>query len=135
MSTMTDRNRQAAAASLHPMALGAAIFAFVAGAFLIILWAWLVLTGEVPDYDMHPIAATLHVIAELLTGVALVAAGYALVTRKSWAHKAYLVGAGMLLYALVQAAGYYAENGPGSMVVVFVLLMVLAVFFTLRAEQ
>ena len=131
---MNDRNR-AAPASLHPMALGAAIFAFVAGGFLILLWAWLALTNSVPDYDLHPVATTLHVVAELLTGAALIVAGYALVTRKSWAHKAYLVGAGMLLYALVQAAGYYAENGPGGMVVVFVLLMVLAVFFTLRAEQ
>ena len=115
--------------------MGAAIFAFVVGALILVLWAWLVLTGGVPEYDLHPLAATLHVIAEVLTGIALIVAGYALVSRKSWAHKAYLVAAGMLIYALVQAAGYYAENGPGGLVIVFIALMILAVFFTLRAEQ
>lgn len=123
------------AANLHPMAIGAAGFAFIVGIAMIALWAWLVLTDGVPDYDLHPIATTLHIIAEILTGLALLVAGYAIVARKSYAHKAYLVAAGMLLYSLVQAAGYYAENGPGGYAAGFVGLMVLAVFFAIRAEQ
>lgn len=90
------------------------------------LWAVLLTTGQVPELQTARLQIAYHLAAELLTAAAaLLVTGLGTVTGRSWAGRGYLVALGMLLYTVINSAGYYAELGDASMVGVFGILTVL----------
>jgi hypothetical protein len=90
-------------------------------------WAMLLATGQMPELRTTPIQSAMHLGAEFLTALALLAGGVGLLTRRGWGLKIHLSSLGMLLYAVVQAAGYYAQHGDVAMIGMFAALALLAV--------
>ena len=88
--------------------------------------AVLLATGQMPELHVTPVQASMHVGAEFLTALALLAGGAGLLARREWGLRIHLSSLGMLLYAVIQAAGYYAQHGDVAMIGMFAVLALLA---------
>ncbi len=130
-----SHNHPAAEHRKHPYWRGAAIFAFVAGAAILVNWIWLFASGNVPELDGQPVTTWVRIITEIATALLLLAAGYGLSAGTAWARKVYLVAVGALLFAVVHAVAIYGQKGDVGMVVLALLLAIVAFFFAMRAEE
>lgn len=108
---------------------------------MIALWGGLFLNGEVSELLTAPLELAFHLTAELLTAFALIAAGIGLLTGRKWATRLLLVSLGMVLYSVINAAGFYAQLGDWPTVAAFVALTVTtlvalgAIFFQYPGER
>jgi hypothetical protein len=119
----------------HPNWRGAAIFAVVAGAAILLNWIYLFATGGVPELQEQPVTTWVRIVTEFATAVLLLAAGIGLAAAAPWARKVYLVAAGALLFAVVHAVAIYGQKGQAVMVILSLVLAVVAFFFAMRAEE
>jgi len=130
-----SHNHPAAEHRKHPYWRGAAIFAVIAGAAILINWIYLFATNNVPELDGQPVTTWVRIITEVATAVLLLAAGYGLAAGAPWARKVYLIAVGALLFAVVHAVAIYGQKGDLGMVVLALLLAVIAFFFAMRSEE
>jgi peptidoglycan/LPS O-acetylase OafA/YrhL len=105
----------------------AAVYAMLVGAAVIGLWTALLLAGDVPELETSPLEIRYHLAAELLTGVTLVASGAGLWRGRRWAERTFTIALGMLLYTVINSAGYYADLGEATLVGLFTALTALTV--------
>jgi hypothetical protein len=105
----------------------AAVFAIVSGMSMIGWWTMALSTDQMPEIHTMPIAAVLHLTAEFLTGALLIVGGYGMLANRWWGLKIHLVSLGLLLYAVVQASGYYAQQGAVPMIGMFAAFAILTV--------
>lgn len=110
----------------------AAGFAITVG--LMILGQWIVTLAQkrVPAKDegisgRGKREMLFHWGAESLASVSLVFAGITLLQRWSWARSVYLLAMGMLIYTVINSAGWFAERREWAMVCVFGALLIGAV--------
>lgn len=99
-------------------------YGIVVGLSMIGLWSVLLMTGQVPELQTARLQITYHLTAEFLTAVTLLGTGIGVVYGHHWAGGGYLVALGMLLYTVINSAGYYAELGEFPMVGLFALLTI-----------
>ena len=102
-----------------------AYYCIAVGALMGIQWLFFLATGSVPELETEPLAIGLHLVAELATAVALILAGIGLLRRASRALPVTLLALGMLLYTVINSAGYFAEQGVWVMVGMFGVLLIL----------
>lgn len=96
-----------------------AVYALVVGVAILGLWTMLVATQQVIELRTEPFSMFTHLVAEGLTAVALVGAGIGLLRDEEWAQPLCLVAFGMLLYTVINSAGYYAQLGEVGVMLVF----------------
>lgn len=99
------------------------------GAAMIGLWTSLLLSGAVPELETNPLEIRYHLAAEFLTAIALLGSGAGLRQGRRWADRAFAVALGMLLYTVINSAGYYADLGEAGMVGFFTALTAVTVVF------
>ena len=99
----------------------------VTGLGLLVLWIVLLSKNLVPDLKTETVKTTAHIFSEFLTALVLLVAAFGLLKNKNWGAKTFLVGDGMLLYSVINAAGYY--SGQGNKYMLYVFLMVLVILF------
>ncbi len=103
------------------------LFIFI-GVSMLALWTMLILTQQVPEFKSAPFTTITHITAESLTGLMLIFAGYGLLKKQPWSKRFYPLAVGMLLYAVVQASGYYIDHASPVFVGLFVLMMLFSLF-------
>lgn len=103
----------------------AAGFAVVVGVLVLGMWTVLLATGQVPELRTAPLEIGVHLLAEVLTATFLIGSGIAVSRRTARSTTALAFAMGMLLYTVVNSAGYYANAGEWSMVGMFGVLAVL----------
>ncbi|WP_416840679.1 hypothetical protein [Haloferax sp. DFSO52] len=96
-----------------------AVYALLTGIAILGLWTMLVMTEQATELRTEPYSMFTHLVAEGLTAVALVSAGIGLFRESEWAESLCLVGFGMLLYSVINSAGYYAQLGEIGAMLVF----------------
>ncbi|KTG28346.1 hypothetical protein [Haloferax profundi] len=96
-----------------------AVYALVVGVAILGLWVGLVVTNQATELRTEPFSMFTHLVAEGLTAVTLLGAGIGLVRGTVWARPLSLVAFGMLLYAVINSAGYYAQIGEVGPMLVF----------------
>jgi len=101
------------------------LFSLFVGFSMVILWCLLLFTGQVPELKPSPFTTITHISAETLTGIFLIIAGYGLIKQYFWANKFFLLASGMLMYATVQAVGYYIDHSSPFFVGLFILLILI----------
>jgi hypothetical protein len=101
------------------------LFSLFVGFSMVILWTMLLITNQVPELIHSPFTTITHISAETLTGIFLIIAGYGLIKRYYWANNFFLVASGMLLYATIQAVGYYIDHLSYFFVGMFILLILI----------
>lgn len=99
-------------------------YALVVGTVMLGFWIVLLLTDGIPELTTAPYEIGYHLVAELVTAVALLASGIGL--RRGWsrARRLYPVALGLLLYTVINSAGYYAQLGETALVGMFTVLTV-----------
>jgi hypothetical protein len=115
---------------MNPIRTTAAAFAIFVGIAIVGLWAVFLLTDQIPEWNSSPIETSLHLAAEFVTAIFLVASGAGLLLRQAWARDLYLFAMGLLMYSVIQAAGYYAQRGQMMYILMFALFALLAMMFT-----
>lgn len=94
------------------------------GAAMLGLWSVLLGTGAVPELETAPYEIGYHLVTEVGTALALLGAGLGLLRHAPLATRLYPVALGMLLYTVINSAGYYARRGDVAMVGLFTVLTV-----------
>jgi hypothetical protein len=108
----------------------AAIYSILVGLAMIATWIVLLNTDQVPELRTEPLTITLHIVAELITAAILLAGGIGLILKLTWAFNVFLLSMGMLIYAVINASGAYAQQGNMAMIAVFTVVIVLSVILT-----
>ena len=73
------------------------------------------------------------IVSDFLTSGVLLAAGIGLIRNCKWAVKVFLLSMGFLFYSVVNAAGFYGQRGDLPFVVMFAVIFILALVFTVFA--
>lgn len=110
-----------------------AIFSLVTGTSIISLWVMLYLTGQIPEIKTEPFYVLLHISAELLLAVLLIVSGLLLLYKVIIAEKIHLMSMGMLVYSVINAAGYYGDKNEWIPVTLFMTLFIISVFFMMTS--
>ena len=116
-----------------------AIFAIAVGLMMIGQWTLTIARGQVPGPEDDAVAGrgrvemTFHWIAEFVTAIALILGGLGLIMKWGAGVELFLVAAGMLIYAVVNSAGYFAQQRQWPPVVMFGLILALDVLAVVLA--
>jgi hypothetical protein len=105
----------------------AALYSILVGLAIIVTWIMLLSTGQVPELETAPLDITFHIIAEFITAGVLLAGGIGLILSRTWAFNIYLLSMGMLIYAVINAAGYYVQQGNIAMIAVFIIVIIISI--------
>lgn len=110
----------------------AALYAIFVGVAMIGQWLFSVAKKQVPGPEAGPIVGRgsvemlFHLAAEFITAIALLAGGLGLLLDWAWGLNVYLISMGMLLYAVINSAGYFAQKREWPMVGMFAVLLIFA---------
>lgn len=104
------------------MKKGTAIFSILMGLAMFGTWLFLFLFAGFPQAQTHPLETGYLLVAEFLTAAALVAAGYGILSRRSWAMPLTLVALGELIYCAIRFAGELGQGGSLGGLVFFSLV-------------
>ena len=107
-------------------------YAIFVGSLVILFWGGLILSGNVPEFESEPLAIALHIMAEVGMATTLLAGGWGVLKARGWGRPGLLVGLGMLIYSAVSSAGYYAQAGNWSIVLLFAAILASAVLVVYR---
>ncbi len=113
------------------MKKAAAIFSIFCGVAMLVVWATLLITGQVVELQTKPFETIFLLVAEFLTAAALLVGGIGLETEKSWGLRADLAALGMLLYCTIFSTGALGVgNTPAA--IFFSAMAILAFVFSTR---
>lgn len=109
-----------------------AIFALCVGILMFLMWTFFIVAGLVPEFDVRPVEIVLHLVAEFLTAIMLIASAIGILRKKRAGVSLMPFALGMLIYTLIVSPGYYAQQGDYAFVAMFGVLLVAAVVFMIR---
>ena len=105
----------------------AGIYAVTVGILIFVQWLFFLFTAHLPELDTAPFEIMFHLAAEFMTSMIIIAGGISVLRRKPWAARLYYLASGMLIYAVVNSAGYFVQLGQWPLVVMFGVLFFLTV--------
>ncbi len=103
-----------------------ALFSIVAGIGICGIWIMLMSAGGIAELETEPVRITLHVLSEFLTALLLIIGGVALLKKKSRAKAFFYVSQGMLIYSVLNAAGYYVQLNNAAMGIMFSVILAIS---------
>lgn len=103
------------------------IYAIIIGIGIISLWVMLLLTNQVPELKTQHIAIRFHITAEMIMGILSLLSGILLLTRLSWAPSLFILAMGLIIYAVINSAGYYAQKKQWAFVLMFSIILIASV--------
>jgi hypothetical protein len=86
------------------------------------------LTGGISE---KPIEISLHLISEFSMAVLLLISGISILRDKKYGRTIFLISNGMLIYSVMNAAGYYGQRNNFIMVGMFSIIFVISSIFLL----
>lgn len=105
----------------------AGIYGISVGVLIFAQWIYFLVTARVPESDAVPFQIVFHLAAEFMTSIVIIVGGAAVLNRKPWGSRLYYIASGMLIYAVVNSAGYFMQLGRWPLVVMFAVLFLLTV--------
>ena len=103
-----------------------ALFSIFVGVLMIGQWIFSLASRKVPEIATETRAIGFHLAAEFLTAAVLMVAGIALLAQSLLGYPLALLAFGMLVYTLINSAGYFAQRGQWLMVLMFGGILILA---------
>lgn len=105
----------------------AAVFALVVGVGMIGLWAMLIITGQVEEFETIPYEIALHLAGEFLTAIILIIASLLTLIKESKGNILLNIAFGSLLYTVIVSSGYYLQRNELPMVIMFSVIFILTI--------
>jgi len=103
------------------------IYAIIIGIGVLGLWTMLLLTKQVPEFKTEPVAIVFHLTAEITMGILSLVSGIFLLIGFSWAPYFFILAMGLVIYAVVNAAGYYGQKKQWAFVIMFGIILITSV--------
>lgn len=103
------------------------IYAILIGIGILGIWIMLFLTKQIPELNTEPVAIAFHITAEITMGILSLISGIFLFIGLSWAPYFFILAMGLVIYAVVNAAGYYGQKKQWSFVIMFVIILITSV--------
>jgi hypothetical protein len=94
------------------------------GVSVIALWITILNGTELPEGKTELV---FHLLSEFLMAIICIVSGVKLFYNKSGGKTLGIFGLGMVIYSVMNAAGYYGEKGESEMVIMFIVLAVTSV--------
>lgn len=101
----------------------AAVYSIVIGISVLAMWSMTILTGGIKE---GPIEIFFHLVSEFLMAILLLIGGIGLIRDKMYGRKIFLISNGMLLYSVLNAAGYFGQGGNMAMVILFFAIFMIS---------
>ncbi len=105
----------------------AGIYGILVGAVILFQWAFFLLTARVPELESAPFEIISQLAAEFMTATVIVFSSIAILNKRPWSRTAYLLASGMVIYSVVDNAGYFIQLHEWPMAIIFSLLLLLTV--------
>lgn len=102
------------------------------GIGIIGLWIMLLMTDQVPEIETALAEIIMHILIEISLGIMCIISGVMLLKKFKNAHYFCLLTNGLLIYSVVNSSGYYIQSGDFIMVMIFALLLLLALYFSIK---
>ena len=99
------------------------VYAIVIGIGILGLWIMLLLTKQVPELETEPIAIKFHIAAESAMGLISILSGIFLLVNLTWAPYIFALAMGLIIYAVINSAGYYGQKKQWSSVIMFGIIL------------
>ena len=103
------------------------IYAIIIGIGIIGLWAMLLRTNQVPELKSEPVAIKFHITAEMTMGILSLLSGISLLIGLPWAPYFFIFAMGLIIYAVINSAGYYGQRKQWSFVIMFGIILIASV--------
>ena len=103
------------------------IYAIVIGIGILGLWTMLLLTKKVPELKTEPVAIAFHITAEIIMGILSLLSGISLLIGLSWAPYFFILAMGLVIYAVINSAGYYGQRKQWAFVIMFGIILIASV--------
>jgi hypothetical protein len=100
------------------------IYALVVGIGIIGLWLMLLLTNQVPELKTEPVAIKFHITAEITMGILSLLSGIFFLIGFSWAPYFFILAMGLVIYAVINSAGYYGQKKEWTFVLMFGIILI-----------
>ena len=110
----------------------AAYYGIIVGILMFAQWGFFLAAGQVPEVQTEPIRLAFHLAAEFFTAAGLIATGFGLLKKYSWAKTGFLISSGMVVYSEIVSPGYFAQQGQWIFVIMFAALLVGAVIAAIQ---
>ncbi len=110
-----------------------AMFAILSGCSLFALCFFFIVSGRVPGFESRPTEITFQITLEILTALMLIINGLRVLFSEGNGEGLLLVAIGMLLCALLNLAGYYAEKGKTGFLITLLLLLAVTIYYLIIA--
>jgi hypothetical protein len=110
-----------------------AIYELAIGIFLLCLWSFYLLSGNIPEYNNRPTEFSFHLAIEACTALMLIISSLRVLLTKGHGEGMLLMSTGMLFYALLNNSGYYAERANTAFILMFILMLAIAIYLTYLA--
>ena len=92
------------------------------GFAVIALWIMLLAAGDLPEGKT---ALAFHIASEILMAVVCIFSGVAIIKQLPYSKRINIAGLGMMLYSVLNAAGYYGQQNEFLIMGMFIVLFVL----------
>lgn len=103
------------------------IYAIVLGLGIIGLWIMLLATKQVPELKTEKIEIIFHITAESVMGILSLVSGILLLLNLNWAVYLFIMAMGLVTYAVINSAGYYAQKKELAFVIMFAVILVASI--------
>lgn len=103
-------------------------YSILLGVSVIGLWVMLLINQEQPEGNIE---LAFHLFSEFLMAMLCLTGGYLLLKKKVIGKTLNLFGFGLVIYSVLNAAGYYGQRNEYIMLIMFVVLFILTSVFTL----
>ena len=100
----------------------AGYYSVLVGISIIALWIIILSGEELPEGKTE---LTLHLFAEFLMAAVCVVSGILLLRRNFLGGPLNLIGLGMVVYSVLNAAGYYGQRNQTPLMIIFLVLFAL----------
>lgn len=102
-------------------------FMVIMGILMAVMWSFFLAAGMVPELETIPFTTETHLVAEFGTAIMMIIGGILMLKRKPQSGLIALLAMGMYFYAVIQAPGYYLQQGSIAFVFMFAVFLVLGI--------
>ena len=106
-----------------------AIYSILLGIAVILLWIILLRSNDIPEGKTE---MTFHLFSELLMAVLCILSGIKMLLNNHQAYNLNLMAHGMVIYSVLNAAGFYGERGEFAMMIMFITLLIISFLIIVR---
>jgi hypothetical protein len=99
-----------------------AFYSIFIGISVIVMWIMILLTETPPEGKTE---LSFHIFSEFLMALLCLISGILLLRHKPISRFINIIGLGMVIYSVLNAAGYYGEKNDTAMMIMFIILLIL----------